>query len=842
VTGSACAQLLAGTGGPGQELHLALGFEDESSEAAALQLWFASLVGADATGWSLYVDDAPRAGRTSGPIELDYAPIYRGGAVHKVAVYVRAARAAAAGGTGEAAPSNTAGAPASSATPEELEGFRTDARRLLAEAQAAIARLEGDLEARQALNRLFRAMHTLKGSAHGLGLVEIKTLAHAAEDELEDVRAQSGPVPAAAVMAASQHVEALRRLVETLPIGNVPVRVEQPDRHDPLAAFRKQLTACRAALRTDPGRSLPATLKELERTAENVPVRALLDATARALAARAPDAIGVELDRLQGELDRIAVLIEELAKCPLPSHLSDELVVAQRELSPSAAVPSGPGMEIPNAERVFAAVDALQYAGERFAVLTIARTAARARDAVTAAANGILYNVPADQAVAELLAEVAECLVLLPIVAEPRACDVLALLHDDARAILALMEPELNQWSANIRDYRALAVLYEAALRLYACTRRYRFAGLGDAARELLELLRAGLSSQRPQRSLAARIEQRLNEIDELLRLYTSFQVEIASSPGGPALVQRARRLLEVSGGLDDDELDALAEEAAQEGVLALRGAMAAAEPGRTRIRTLLRDEGAFLSAAPVAKGDEREHGAARLRTSLRQLRRAVSAAGELPMDLVAALDDMSEAVRQVAYVGLGDVLERVGRIADSLAPTLGKQVKFVAAGTEVRIPRELRAAVTDILTHAVRNSIDHGLETPDERTRAGKAAAGELRVELQPIGDWLRLEVCDDGRGVAIERVRARAVARGLITPAQAAELDEAAVVELLFTPGFSTAERVTDVSGRGVGMDAVRAAAEDLGGHVTLRSTSGRGTMLVVELPFETEAGAEA
>jgi len=255
VHGAAHAALL-GVVSCGQALHLALGFNDEAAEAAALQLWLAGLMGADVAGWDLYYQDPPRHAHAGAALELDYMPIFAAGLVERIVVFVRAARAAAAAGTGKTEPVDEA----VTATPEQLESFRSDARRLLAEAHAAIARLEGDLQARQALNRLFRAVHTLKGSAHGLGLTEIKDVAHAAEDELDEVRAMPGEVPVYAVLRAAAQIETMRTMVEALRVGPsvTHAHVQAPEKQDPFAPLRWSISACRSAARGDRTRILDA--------------------------------------------------------------------------------------------------------------------------------------------------------------------------------------------------------------------------------------------------------------------------------------------------------------------------------------------------------------------------------------------------------------------------------------------------------------------------------------------------------------------------------------------------------------------------------------------------------
>jgi chemotaxis protein histidine kinase CheA len=133
-----------------------------------------------------------------------------------------------------------------------------------------------------------------------------------------------------------------------------------------------------------------------------------------------------------------------------------------------------------------------------------------------------------------------------------------------------------------------------------------------------------------------------------------------------------------------------------------------------------------------------------------------------------------------------------------------------------------------------VRNALDHGIESAAEREAAGKPVAGTLEIGAYPVGDRLVVTVRDDGRGVDADKVRRRAVERGVMSPQDAADASPAQLLDLLFHPGFSTASSVTLVSGRGIGMDVIRSLAEDHGGSVVIASTPGRGAELTIELPL--------
>jgi two-component system chemotaxis sensor kinase CheA len=179
-------------------------------------------------------------------------------------------------------------------------------------------------------------------------------------------------------------------------------------------------------------------------------------------------------------------------------------------------------------------------------------------------------------------------------------------------------------------------------------------------------------------------------------------------------------------------------------------------------------------------------------------------------------------------------VFLRFPRLVRDLSSKLGKQVDLVLTGQETELDRTVIDALGDPIVHLVRNSLDHGLEPAEERVAAGKPATGTLEIAARHAGSSIVISVRDDGRGIDPERVARKACDRGLITADEIAAVDHARAVELLFTPGFSTAETTSDISGRGVGMDAVRSAIRGLGGEATLQSQPGGGTVAEIRLPL--------
>ncbi|RVT87559.1 chemotaxis protein CheA [Inhella crocodyli] len=196
--------------------------------------------------------------------------------------------------------------------------------------------------------------------------------------------------------------------------------------------------------------------------------------------------------------------------------------------------------------------------------------------------------------------------------------------------------------------------------------------------------------------------------------------------------------------------------------------------------------------------------------------------------------EDMQHAIMQVRMLPVGTVFQRFGRLVRDLSRRLGKDVALVIEGEDTEADKNVIEALADPLIHILRNSLDHGIETPEVRRAAGKAAQGTLKVSAHQEGDRVILAISDDGAGIDPKRVCAKAVERGLIPADRADALTDAEATQLIFLPGFSTADSVSDLSGRGVGMDVVRSAVERVNGTVQLQSQVGRGTQLTLSLPL--------
>ena len=193
---------------------------------------------------------------------------------------------------------------------------------------------------------------------------------------------------------------------------------------------------------------------------------------------------------------------------------------------------------------------------------------------------------------------------------------------------------------------------------------------------------------------------------------------------------------------------------------------------------------------------------------------------------------DLEERVMAVRMLPVRNVFGRFPRLVRDLAQPAGKEVVLDMRGEDTELDKSVIEQISDPLTHLIRNAVDHGIEAPEARRQAGKPAAGRVALRAWQQGGNIYLEVTDDGQGLDRQRIQTKAVALGLLAADET--VDDETLLRYIFRPGFSTTEKVTEVSGRGVGMDVVARNVEALGGSITLQSERGRGTTFRVKLPL--------
>ncbi|MBK8174170.1 MAG: chemotaxis protein CheW [Rhodospirillales bacterium] len=223
-------------------------------------------------------------------------------------------------------------------------------------------------------------------------------------------------------------------------------------------------------------------------------------------------------------------------------------------------------------------------------------------------------------------------------------------------------------------------------------------------------------------------------------------------------------------------------------------------------------------------------------RNQLLQMVRGQSDTGfSVPLQRLSHItSELQEGVMKTRMQPIGNAWSKLPRIVRDLAHETGKKLELQMHGETTELDRQVLELVKDPFTHMVRNAADHGIETPEERRKAGKPETGVIRFSAHHEGGHIIIEVSDDGRGLNLERIRAKALEKGLVREADLAQMSDQQIYQFVFQAGFSTADKVTSVSGRGVGMDVLRTNIEKIGGNIELTSTPGKGSTIIVKIPL--------
>lgn len=254
----------------------------------------------------------------------------------------------------------------------------------------------------------------------------------------------------------------------------------------------------------------------------------------------------------------------------------------------------------------------------------------------------------------------------------------------------------------------------------------------------------------------------------------------------------------------------------------------------QVRLRQRLLDAQALDAAFQSLASDADAPNPARLAAQTAALHRFTLALRDLAMEQELLTGDLNDRVLVMRMLPLATVFDPIARVARELGRDLGREIHCEISGGEIELDRHLIDRLGDVLVHLLRNAIDHGIEPPDERRAAGKPTLGRIRLSARAEGVGVLIEVSDDGRGLDRERVLTKAIQKGLIDPARRTSITDDQVVELIFQPGFSTSPIITDISGRGVGMDVVKRAILDLQGAVSIASRPGNGLVVTLQLPL--------
>jgi two-component system chemotaxis sensor kinase CheA len=715
------------------------------------------------------------------------------------------------------------------------------------------------------VNTLFRAFHSLKGMSDALGAPGMKNVAHVAEDLLGQARSGRLVVQAAVAEGLLAAVDALRRQRQQV----LATRRDQPA--DPALIAQLSRLASNGPAPPPPaaaprppvpaGDGDPLLGSLASRAALAAPLLARLGGETDA--ARDPAALQ-EAGELAGAaallgLMRLAAGFEELARAAGGAEALPALGLLRRQLEGLAvrAGESAGAEAIPGAVRGGLAprlaalaiqVEALAEGGAE-----AAQVAAAAR---AAAAAACAMGFPALETLLLRLEDLADratdpdAATLLAIQAPALAERLRAAAEGGAEAMRTPLPPQPGAEPADSRipapfaagmgeeaRRRTLAAL-AAGQRLL----RVRMAlGLGDAGAAALENS-IGLWLRQEAEVLASRslVEEDPPGIDLLVASSASAEALAEAA----AVLDPARAVLravaeagpepaaEAPGGAGIPVTMRVRQETI-DGIITLESEVRAAS---LALSEALQEGGARDAIGRLSWLEQRLPGGAgrEMAVALYRLRRFQDRMEEAESRLTLSLRRLDDAVMELRVVPIGTLFARLPRVVRAVARASGKEVELTLSGQEVAIDRSLVELLADPLLHLVRNAVDHGLEAPATRAAAGKPPRGSLRISAQRRTGQIHVSVAEDGAGIDRARVLARAVQRGLVSPEAAPRLEAEAVHALLFRPGFSTAEAVTETSGRGVGLDVVQDAVRRAGGTLEVSSKPGQGTRFTLRLPL--------
>jgi two-component system, chemotaxis family, sensor kinase CheA len=387
----------------------------------------------------------------------------------------------------------------------------------------------------------------------------------------------------------------------------------------------------------------------------------------------------------------------------------------------------------------------------------------------------------------------------------------------EAREHLQKMGELLVALESTPDDRPAIDALFRSAhsLKGMAASMEYRaITELAHAIEDLMERVRAGLA-------VAGSLTDLLLEgVDSL----TAMVLEVAAGAGaGPAPDDLIRRLKEYDPASEPAVPDR-GQVVSTEGARPEVGAERWEAPQTVRIRTELLDRFVTTTGELIT-----------IKHRLASLAATCGSDGltEAVRDLNRRLRELHDQVMAVRLIPLAAITDRFPRVVRDLAKKSGKEVSLVVQGADIELDRGILEELADPLLHILRNAVDHGIESPDQRRAAGKPPAGTIRLQVVRDKDQVTLTIVDDGQGIDPDRLVTAAVARGIITAEKAQLLPLREILMLVCQPGFSTAEQVTEVSGRGVGMDAVRTTLKSLSGTLAIESEVGRGTRFILKVP---------
>lgn len=637
--------------------------------------------------------------------------------------------------------------------PELLQDFLTEAAELIEQFDSDLVRLEqspSGPDARELLNSLFRALHTVKGAASFLGLESLTSFAHAAEDALNRLRRGEVAVTPAVIDALLQAGDVLRSMIDAL-------------------SARQSIDDCP-----------PALMAQLHAIAN----------------------MNNE-ERASGDSSTDALRDSDVAEQSEPAALSSTPQTAPLRL-PQSKVELLPFM-----------LDDLEQACQQIAdALTLAGDAdARERAAMQLGAE------------ADNVRKIADFLELNDLV------QLSALLCDVSVNLTAIGESPMMPLLCRLHAVHALLLRYVEAMRndqVPCCTI--------DKLVERTRALAAGQTLEPHLLSDSTMDVQAILLIDGV----EPGTAPISSSDENPVQVPAASRSTDEGAAADQAPEESEAAAAAnrrddrrlgERRVLDRRAAPTSEQTIRVevgRLETLLNLVGQMVLTKNRVLAINRKLREVELEPAI--LEDVTGAAN----DLDRLTSNLQVAVMRTRMQPLAKLFERYPRVIRDIARATGKKINLEIVGKETEVDKSVLELLADPLVHILRNSADHGIEQPEVRQEAGKSATGTIRLSAEHQGSHVRVVISDDGKGLDRDVIGRKAVQRGLATDEQVANMPDHEVFQYIFVAGFSTAEQVSDLSGRGVGMDVVRTNVAKMNGSINIQSVKGQGSSFEILIPL--------
>ena len=799
-----------------------------------MKLWLVNIFGSDDLQWDLcepdrihqlqYIRTKPDSSADERSLELDYAPIYKDGVIVKIMFLVkdvtemRRLQAEIARRDLQRETNYAYIRQIASIDSDIFNSFISEAYALLDGCEQSLTELDDPERRLAAVNAIFRGMHTLKGNARMFKLTAVQDIAHATENYFQQVRDGQIGLDGNTGLAMHDRIIQFRKLLgEFEKLGRQVLGGEQETPGEAALSFLVDLEHVFddwrvdiAGLRDEAGRqererlSIRATKLRSESQRHGfVNIVAVCDSLLPLLAnvSLRKEELLHRVRQAEDVLRNMRSLATEVTAATLWPYFLDEANTLLRALAAAIVAPIDADKSVASSKTT--TIMLFAAAAQSFGLPTLAKIAADQHQVIINERldeRAVLKALDAWLADAHNLVEMKSRLEI--------DVDLLGRFSEDAKVLVDRFETATPE---------QLSGLVEEAI---ACARRYGFRILQD---KLESLTKTHSTDKRP--------------IGDILRqeldTYQAIRREIRDNSAAKNLLLDAS----LTSGKSEQKLETWLASISHAGLRHL-AEYTRSLPTSARMR-LMEDVSHFEIHIPATRGAKAGHSVQRvlkkhlvaLHESFRSLRHTMASVGgncELPIPV---LMDLEKAIVHLTTLSLGDILAPVASNAFDLARDRGKLLEEVAFNNlDLFLDGKLMQKIRSAVMHAIRNAIDHGLESSEVRINAGKPLRGRIMVSAREHEGWIDLTVEDDGRGVDMARVKEVALAQGFINAERAEQMTAEELYELLFLPGFSTAPSISMVSGRGVGMDAIREIIRELGGEVNLSSTLGSGSRLTM------------